>query len=73
MRPSHHSPAIALLLTLSPLTAGASEGELCSIPLAAGVLAPWDILLTPAVGAALMSASTVVVAINAQLLKRVRL
>ncbi len=44
-----------------------------AIPLAAGVLAPLDILLTPAVGAVLMSASTVVVAINAQLLKRVKL
>jgi hypothetical protein len=41
-----------------------------AIPLAAGVLAPWGILLTPAVGAVLMSASTVVVAVNAQLLKR---
>lgn len=39
----------------------------------AGVLALWGILLTPAVGAILMSASTVVVAINAQLLKRVKL
>jgi P-type Cu2+ transporter len=44
-----------------------------AIPLAAGVLAPWGILLTPAVGAVLMSASTVVVAINAQLLKRAKL
>ncbi|MBE0455764.1 MAG: HAD-IC family P-type ATPase, partial [Roseovarius sp.] len=44
-----------------------------AIPLAAGVLAPWGILLTPAMGAVLMSASTVVVAINAQLLKRVKL
>jgi P-type Cu2+ transporter len=44
-----------------------------AIPLAAGVLATWGILLTPAFGAVLMSASTVVVAINAQLLKRVRL
>ena len=44
-----------------------------AIPLAAGVLARWEILLTPAVGAVLMSASTVVVAINAQLLKRVKL
>jgi P-type Cu2+ transporter len=44
-----------------------------AIPLAAGVLAAWGILLTPAVGAVLMSASTVVVAINAQLLKRVQL
>ncbi|TVR57892.1 MAG: cadmium-translocating P-type ATPase [Spirochaetaceae bacterium] len=44
-----------------------------AIPLAAGVLAAWGILLTPAVGAVLMSASTVIVAINAQLLKRVKL
>ncbi len=44
-----------------------------AIPLAAGVLARWQVLLTPAVGAVLMSASTVVVAINAQLLKRVKL
>ncbi|MHB1096259.1 MAG: copper-translocating P-type ATPase [Gemmatimonadaceae bacterium] len=44
-----------------------------AIPLAAGVLAKWQVLLTPAVGAVLMSASTVVVAINAQLLKRVKL
>ena len=40
-----------------------------AIPLAAGVLAAWGILLTPAVGAVLMSASTVIVAINAQFLK----
>ncbi len=40
-----------------------------AIPLAAGVLAPWGILLTPAAGAALMSLSTVIVAINARLLK----
>jgi Cu2+-exporting ATPase len=33
-------------------------------------LAPWGVVLTPALGAVLMSASTVVVAINAQLLKR---
>lgn len=44
-----------------------------AIPLAAGALARWDIVLTPAVGAALMSASTVIVAINAQLLRRTRL
>ena len=44
-----------------------------AIPLAAGVLAGEGILLSPAVGAVLMSASTVIVAINAQLLKRVRL
>ena len=44
-----------------------------AIPLAAGALAAWGILFTPAVGAVLMSASTVVVAINAQLLKRAQL
>jgi len=42
-----------------------------ALPIAAGVLAPWGILLSPAVGAVFMSLSTVIVAINAQLLKRV--
>ncbi|WP_431359038.1 copper-translocating P-type ATPase [Halovenus amylolytica] len=41
-----------------------------AIPLAAGVLAPIGILLSPAIGALLMSLSTVIVAINAQLLRR---
>jgi Cu2+-exporting ATPase len=40
-----------------------------AIPLAAGVLFPWDIFLSPAMGAVLMSASTVIVAFNARLLK----
>ena len=40
-----------------------------AIPLAAGILAPIGITLTPAVGAILMSLSTVIVAINAMLLK----
>jgi Cu2+-exporting ATPase len=44
-----------------------------ALPLAAGVLAPIGILLSPAVGALLMSLSTVIVAINAQLLRRVDL
>ncbi|GEK58984.1 copper-translocating P-type ATPase [Marinococcus halophilus] len=43
--------------------------NIAAIPLAAGVLAPIGILLSPAVGALLMSISTVVVAINAQLLR----
>jgi Cu2+-exporting ATPase len=47
--------------------------NILAIPLAAGVLAGRGILLTPAVGAVLMSASTVIVAINAQLLKRTEL
>src|SRR5467141_3299068 len=41
-----------------------------AIPLAAGVAAPWGIVLTPAFGAVLMSVSTVIVAINARLLGR---
>ena len=47
--------------------------NIVAIPLAAGVLAPWGIVLTPAVGAVLMSLSTIVVALNAQLLRRARL
>jgi Cu2+-exporting ATPase len=43
--------------------------NIIAIPLAAGVLYNWGILLAPAIGAALMSLSTIVVAINAQLLK----
>jgi Cu2+-exporting ATPase len=44
--------------------------NIIAIPLAAGVLAGWGILLSPAVGALLMSVSTIVVALNAQLLRR---
>jgi Cu2+-exporting ATPase len=44
--------------------------NIVALPLAAGVLAPIGILLSPAVGAVLMSLSTVIVAINAQLLRR---
>jgi Cu2+-exporting ATPase len=44
-----------------------------AIPLAAGVFAFAGITLGPAVGAILMSASTIVVALNAQLLRRVQL
>ena len=47
--------------------------NIVSIPLAAGALAPWGILLTPAMGAVLMSLSTIIVALNAQLLWRSRL
>jgi P-type Cu2+ transporter len=41
-----------------------------AIPLAAGVLAGQGILLSPAIGAVLMSFSTIIVAVNAQLLRR---
>ncbi|TDC42996.1 heavy metal translocating P-type ATPase [Micromonospora sp. KC213] len=44
-----------------------------AIPLAAGALAWAGVTLSPAVGAVLMSASTIVVALNAQLLRRVKL
>ena len=44
-----------------------------AIPLAAGVLAAQGVLLAPAFAAVLMSASTVIVAVNAQLLRRARL
>jgi Cu2+-exporting ATPase len=47
--------------------------NIVAIPLAAGVLAPVGIVLSPAVGAVLMSLSTVIVAINAQLLRRAEL
>ena len=44
-----------------------------AIPLAAGVLAPWGLVLPAAMGAVLMSLSTTIVAVNAQLLRRARL
>jgi Cu2+-exporting ATPase len=51
----------------------ASGYNILAIPLAAGVLASYGIVLSPAVGAVLMSLSTVIVAINAQLLRRASL
>ena len=50
--------------------AWAAGYNIFALPLAAGVLAPVGFLLSPAIGAILMSASTVIVAINAQLLRR---
>ncbi len=47
--------------------------NIVALPLAAGVLAPIGIILSPAIGAVLMSLSTIVVAINAQLLRRAEL
>ncbi|WP_285249723.1 heavy metal translocating P-type ATPase [Pseudarthrobacter sp. fls2-241-R2A-168] len=47
--------------------------NILSVPLAAGVLAFAGVVLSPAAGAVLMSVSTIVVALNAQLLRRVRL
>ncbi|NWL28343.1 heavy metal translocating P-type ATPase [Paenarthrobacter ureafaciens] len=47
--------------------------NIIAVPLAAGVLAFAGVVLSPAAGAVLMSASTIVVALNAQLLRRVKL
>ena len=47
--------------------------NILAVPLAAGVLAPIGIILPMSVGAILMSLSTVVVALNAQLLRRIDL
>jgi Cu2+-exporting ATPase len=47
--------------------------NIVAIPVAAGVLAPIGIVMPPAIGALLMSVSTIVVAFNAQLLRRVQL
>jgi Cu2+-exporting ATPase len=47
--------------------------DIVAIPLAAGALAFKGIVLSPAVGAVLMSMSTVIVALNAQLLRRTKL
>ncbi|KAB7739804.1 heavy metal translocating P-type ATPase [Nostocoides sp. F2B08] len=47
--------------------------NLAAVPLAAGILAPIGFVMPMAVGALLMSASTVVVALNAQLLRRLDL
>jgi Cu2+-exporting ATPase len=49
--------------------AWATGYNVIAIPLAAGVLYSWGVLLSPALGAVLMAASTVVVAINARMLK----
>ncbi len=72
---------VARIITLSKATYRkmvqnlwwAAGYNVVAIPLAAGVLEPWGIVLNPAVGAILMSFSTVVVALNAQLLRRVAL
>ncbi|MET7773362.1 copper-translocating P-type ATPase [Nocardia sp. NPDC005366] len=47
--------------------------NIAAVPLAAGVLAHWNVTLPMEIGALLMSASTVVVALNAQLLRRLDL
>ncbi len=44
--------------------------NIVAIPIAAGVLAPWGIDMPPAIGALIMSISTIIVALNAQTLRR---
>ena len=69
---------IPKIITLSTLTYAkmvqnlwwATGYNVVAIPLAAGALAPYGIILQPAVAAALMSVSTVIVAVNAMLLRR---
>jgi P-type Cu2+ transporter len=51
----------------------ATAYNVLAIPLAAGLLAPWGFVLPMAAGAVAMSASTIIVAANAQLLRRLRL
>jgi Cu2+-exporting ATPase len=51
----------------------ATAYNLVAIPIAVGILVPWGLDLPMAVGAIAMSASTVIVAANAQLLRRLRL
>ncbi len=77
----HSNPlGVAATLGLSRATYGkmvqnllwATGYNAVAIPLAAGIGAPFGWVLSPAVGAALMSLSTVIVAINAKLLERYR-
>jgi len=51
----------------------ATAYNVVAVPLAAGVLAFAGVVLSPAIAALLMSASTIVVALNAQLLRRLDL
>jgi Cu2+-exporting ATPase len=51
----------------------ATAYNVIAIPIAAGVLAPWGVSLPIAVGAIFMSLSTIIVAANAQMLRRVKL
>lgn len=71
------NPGMMTLISLAKATynkmvqnlAWATGYNAFAIPLAAGVLYKYGVLLSPAMGAVLMSLSTVIVAINARLLK----
>jgi len=47
--------------------------NIVAIPLAAGVLVPWGFDMPPALAAVFMSVSTIVVAVNAQMLRRINI
>ena len=65
---------ITLLLSIPTLLwSVAARLTLCSLRSCQAILAAWGVLLPPAFAAVLMSASTVIVAINAQLLRRATL
>ncbi len=72
---------VAKIVTLSKVTyrkmlqnlAWATGYNALAIPLAAGVAAGVGFMLSPATGAVLMSLSTIIVAVNAQLLRRIKL
>jgi cation transport ATPase len=60
-------------LSIALIAASLATGyNVISVPLAAGVLAFAGVVLSPAAGAVLMSVATIVVALNAQLLRRVK-
>jgi P-type Cu2+ transporter len=62
-------PSRATYRKMIPNLLWATNYNVIAIPLAAGALYAWGVLLAPALGAVLMSASTVIVAINARLLR----
>lgn len=66
-------PTVAVSGMFATVLGWAAGYNLLSVPLAAGVLAPVGFVLPMAVGAILMSLSTIVVALNAQLLRRLDL
>ncbi len=78
---SNHPRAVVSAVRLSRATyrkmvqnlGWAAGYNVVALPLAAGVLAPIGIVVAPAVGAVLMSVSTIVVALNSQLLRRLYL
>jgi Cu2+-exporting ATPase len=78
---SNDPRGVAKIVTLSKVAyrkmlqnlAWAAGYNVIAIPLAAGITAAWGFILSPAFGAILMSLSTIIVALNAQLLRGVKL